>query len=74
MGSLVAGHLENYKRKAKFEDDLRRDEAAESIVITLFGWRKKPGDQGDCYHSCETGPSSAQNGERDRSVHTQPFS
>ncbi len=44
MRSFMAGHLQDDKRKAKFEHDLQRDQAAEGVVVALFSGGQKSGD------------------------------
>ena len=48
VGSFVARHLQNHERKAELKHDLQRHQAAEGVVVALFGAGEKSRDEKDC--------------------------
>jgi hypothetical protein len=71
MRALMTRHLQDDKGKTQFEDHLQGDQAAKSVVITLFGTGKKVCDQQNCYKASKTGPSTGQYSEYSRPIQTQ---
>src|ERR1700756_1872444 len=71
---LMTGQLQDHERKAQFEHDLQRDQAAKGVVVSLLRRRKKTCDQGNGDQACGAGPESRKNRESYSSIKPQDVS